>query len=102
MSQKFVSIADAKNNLTKLLRKISSGKHIVLTKYNLPTAVIMSYSEYENIQQREKLKKRKEVVEEIKRLSKAFKEAGSITATEAYELSRKDIEERTLRILGEK
>ncbi|MEJ5199967.1 MAG: type II toxin-antitoxin system Phd/YefM family antitoxin [Anaerolineae bacterium] len=80
-----VSIAEAKSGLSDLLKRAHSGP-VIVTRRGQPDAVILPYDEYERLQ-------RLWAYANMVRLARELRETG-ITATELYEESRKELEER--------
>lgn len=46
------SIYNARNNFSALVKSAEEGEVVELTKYDKPVAVIISYSEYEKLQEK--------------------------------------------------
>jgi len=85
---KQVSIAEAKRDLTKLLREAEEKQtEIVVTRRGEPFMVILRYEDYERL---ERLRGYLNMV----RISEELKDSG-ISATEVYEESRRELEERS-------
>ncbi len=83
---KVVSIAEAKNKLTQLVREVEAGEQIIITKDRHPAARLIAEAEYERIE-------RRLAVARLRELRERWKTAG-IKAKEIYEESRKLLEER--------
>jgi len=84
---KQVSVAEAKRDLTKLLREAEEkGMEIVVTRRGTPFMVILPYGDYERL---ERLRSYLNMV----RISEELEDSG-ISATEIYEESRRQLEER--------
>lgn len=84
---KQVSVAEAKRDLTKLLREAEEkGMEIVVTRRGVPFMVILRFEDYEHL---ERLRAYLEMV----RISEELK-GSEISATEIYEESRRELEER--------
>lgn len=84
---KQVSVAEAKRDLTKLLREAEEKQtEIVVTRRGTPFMVILRYEDYERL---ERLRGYLNMV----RISEELKDSG-ISATEVYEESRRELEER--------
>jgi len=85
--EKWVSVAEAKRDLSKLLREMSEDQEIIITKRGNPYRAITSYEEYRTLN-------RWWAYMTMVRLSAELKEIG-VTATELYEASRRELEERS-------
>jgi len=48
-----ISIYEARNNFSSLVKMAEEGEVVELTRYDKPVAVIMSYEDYENISTKE-------------------------------------------------
>ena len=84
---KQVSVAEAKRDLTKLFHEAEEKQiEIVVTRRGTPFMVILRYEDYERL---ERLRGYLNMV----RISEELKESG-ISATEIYEESRRELEER--------
>ncbi len=84
---KRVSVAEAKQGLTQLLREARENREeIVVTYRGTPFMVILPYEEYERL---ERVRSYLSMV----RISEKLKGSG-ISATEIYEESRRQLEER--------
>lgn len=84
---KQVSVAEAKRDLTKLLREAEEKQmEIVVTRRGTPFMVILRYEDYQRL---ERLRGYLNMV----RISEELKDSG-ISATEVYEESRRELEER--------
>ncbi|MFQ6089883.1 MAG: type II toxin-antitoxin system Phd/YefM family antitoxin [Candidatus Bipolaricaulia bacterium] len=84
---KQVSVAEAKRDLTKLLREVEEKQmEIVVTRRGAPFMVILRFEDYERL---ERLRAYLEMV----RISEELKDS-QISATEIYEESRRELEER--------
>ncbi len=80
-----VSIAEARSSLSKLL-KYAQKEPVIITRRGKPDAVLLPFAEYERL-------RRLQAYSSLVRLSREMKEAG-VTATELYETSRRELEER--------
>ena len=80
-----VSIAEAKKGFSELLRRVQK-EPVIVTRRGKPDAVILSFKEYERL-------RRLRAYSNMVRLSQELAEIG-VTATELYEASRKELEER--------
>ena len=80
-----VSVAEARNDLTKLIKK-AEKEEIIVTRHGKPAVVLLSYEEYERW-------RRIRSYLNMVRISKSLKGSG-ISATELYEESRRELEER--------
>lgn len=84
---KQVSVAEAKRDLTKLLREAEEKQiEIVVTRRGVPFMAILRFEDYERL---EHLRAYLEMV----RISEELKDS-EISATEIYEESRRELEER--------
>jgi prevent-host-death family protein len=81
-----VSIAEAKSGFSALLKR-ARKEPMVVTRRGEPDAVILPFEEYERLQ-------RLRAYSGMVRLSREL-EGGGVTATELYEASRKDLEDRS-------
>ncbi len=80
-----VSIAEAKSGFSKLLKRARKDL-VIVTRRGKPDAVILPFDEYEHL-------RRLRAYSSMVRLSRELKEVG-VTATELYEASRRELEER--------
>lgn len=80
-----VSIAEAKSSLSDLLKHAHTAP-VIVTRRGQPDAVILPYDEYERLQ-------RLRAYARMARLARELREA-EVTATELYEESRRELEER--------
>lgn len=80
-----VSIAEAKSGLSKLL-KCAREELVIITRRGEPDAVILPFAEYEHL-------RRLRAYWSMVRLSRELEGVG-VTATELYEASRRELEER--------
>lgn len=80
-----VSVAEARNTLPKLLHEVEEDE-IIVTRRKKPVAVIIPFKAYQRIQ-------RIEGYLTLMKLSEELKDIG-MTATQAFEASRKELEER--------
>jgi len=80
-----VSVAEARNALPRLLREAEKGE-IIVTRRGKPTAVIVPFEMFQRIQ-------RIEGYLILTKLSSELKDIG-VTATQAFEASRRELEER--------
>ncbi len=84
---KQVSVAEAKRDLTKLLREAAEKQmEIVVTRRGEPYMIIVRYQDYERLS-------RIRAYLDMVRISQELKGSG-ISATEIYEESRRQLEER--------
>jgi len=84
---KHVSVAEAKRDLTKILREANKKRtEIVVTRRGKPFMVILPYEDYERL---ERLRSYMNMV----RISEKLKDA-KISAAEIFEESRRELEER--------
>jgi prevent-host-death family protein len=82
-----VTIAEGKKGFSHLVKEASEKKEeIVVTKRGEPVAVLLSYSEYKKI-------KRQKAFEKILKARRIFSKT-KISAKEAYEESRRQLEKR--------
>jgi len=80
-----VSIAEAKSGFSALL-KHAQKEPVIVTRRGEPDAVILPFEEYERL-------RRLRAYSSMVRLSRELKGIG-ITASELYEASRKELEDR--------
>ena len=80
-----VSIAEAKSGFSALLKR-AQKEPVIVTRRGEPDAVILPFEEYERL-------RRLRAYSSMVRLSHELKEVG-VTATELYEASRKELEDR--------
>lgn len=80
-----VSIAEAKSGFSKMLRQ-ARKEPVIVTRRGEPDAVILPFGEYERL-------RRLWAYSSMVRLSRELEEVG-VTATELYETSRRELEER--------
>jgi len=86
MSDIEISVAQGKKDFTKIIRNSSqSENNVIITKRGTPTAVIMSFDDYQRL-------KRRALYAELMDLRKKLSRSG-ITAQEAYKESRRTLEE---------
>jgi len=83
---RIVSIAEAKNKLTQLVREVEAGDQIVITKDRRPAARLVSEAEYEQME-------RRLAVAGLRELRERWRAAG-VKAKELAEESRKLLEGR--------
>ena len=81
-----VSISKAKSDFSELLKR-AQREPVIVTCRGEPDAVILSIDEYERL-------RRLRAYSSMVRLSRELERAG-VTATELYEASRKDHEDRS-------
>ena len=80
-----ISVAQGKKDFTKIIRNSSqSDNNVIITKRGTPTAVIMSFDDYQRL-------KRRALYAELMDLRKKLSRSG-ITAQEAYKESRRTLE----------
>ena len=82
-----VSIADAKRNLSELLKE-AKREPVVITRRNAPDSVIIAYEEYIKL-------RRIEAYHNIARLSRQTK-ATAVSLQDILDESRRELEERGL------
>jgi prevent-host-death family protein len=80
-----VSVAEAKSSLSELLKRARQGP-VIVTRRGEPDAVILPFAEYERL-------RRLWAYSSMVRLARELDETG-VTATELYEDSRRELEER--------
>ena len=80
-----VSIATARRELSHLLKQAQEHP-VVITRRNVPDAVIVSYKEYKRL-------KRLQGYLDMRKLSEALRET-SLTAEELHQASRQELEDR--------
>ncbi len=82
-----VSVTEAKNRLTQLVREAEAGSSVVITRDDRPVAVLVSQADYESM-------KRQLIAIRLKRLRDSLTGSG-IDAMEIFEESRRQLEERS-------
>lgn len=80
-----VSIAEARSNFSGMLKR-ARKEPVIITRRGEPDAVILPFGEYERL-------RRLRAYFSMMRLSRELEEVG-VTATELYEVSRKELEGR--------
>jgi len=80
-----VSIVEARKDLSRVLKQTRQAP-VVVTRRGNPDAVILSFAEYERI-------RRLQAYLRMARLSRQLEDSG-ITATELYEIARRELEVR--------
>jgi prevent-host-death family protein len=80
-----VSIAQARRELSQILKQIRRAP-VVVTRRGRPDAVILSFQEYERL-------RRLRAYLKMMHLSRELEKCGA-TASELYDLARRDLEER--------
>ncbi|MCS6936328.1 MAG: type II toxin-antitoxin system prevent-host-death family antitoxin [Candidatus Bipolaricaulota bacterium] len=83
---KVVSIAEAKNKLTQLVREVEAGEQVIITKDRQPAARLIAEAEYEQIE-------RRLAIARLRDLRERWRAAGVRARALAAE-SRKLLEER--------
>ena len=78
-----VSIADAHNRLSALLKKVNTSP-IMLTRRGKPVGVLLSIEDYKRL-------RRAEAFTQMIELSRSLSESG-LSATELYQASRRELE----------
>ena len=78
-----VSIADAHNRLSALLKKVNTSP-IMLTRRGKPVGVLLSIEDYKRL-------RRAEAFTQVIELSRSLSESG-LSATELYQASRRELE----------
>jgi len=81
-----VSIAEAKSGFSAVLKR-ARKELVIVTRRGKPEVVILPFAEYERLQ-------RLRAYSNMVRLSSELGEVG-VTATELYEASRRELEERS-------
>ena len=83
-----VSSNEARNSLGKLLRMVSKAEEVVIKVRGEPTAVLISYAEYEEINKLKKLQKRWQALEQIRAVrERVQKRTNGLADSEAYQLA---------------
>ncbi|BAM01949.1 MULTISPECIES: type II toxin-antitoxin system Phd/YefM family antitoxin [Caldilinea] len=80
-----ISIAEAKKDFSALLKR-ARQELVIITRRSKPEAVLLPFDEYEYL-------RRLSAYSNMMRLSHELKDVG-VSATELYEASRKELEER--------
>ncbi|MEW6366696.1 MAG: type II toxin-antitoxin system prevent-host-death family antitoxin [Acidobacteriota bacterium] len=83
---KTVSIANAKNHLTGLVREVEAGAQVIITKDREPAVRIIAEEEYQRMV-------RQLAVDDLRTLGEKWRARG-ITWREIHEESRQDLESR--------
>ena len=78
-------IAVAKTEFSRLLREAQQGP-VIITRRGRPDVVLLAYDDYERL-------RRLQAYQQTLRLSAKLRDSG-LTASELYETSRQDLEER--------
>jgi len=86
MSMKRVSITEAKNKLTQLVREVERGLEVTITKDDRPAAILISWEEYASLRRQLAAARLRELRAEL--------EGTGIEAEEVYRESRRQLEER--------
>jgi len=81
-----ISVSEAKRDLTALLKKVQDGEAAIITRRGKPVGAVMGFREYQ------KLKKLR-AYDAVLQLSQELADCG-ITASELYEQSRRELEEK--------
>jgi len=81
-----VSITEAKNRLTQLIRQVESGAEVAITKDGHPAAMLISWEAYNQL-------KRQLAAARLRELRNELVGSG-LEAQEIYRESRKQLEER--------
>lgn len=81
-----VSVAEARNDLTKLIKK-AIEEHVIVTRRGKPAVVLVPYEQYERLS-------RVQAYLDLVQISEELQDSG-IKAKELYEASRKALEERS-------
>ncbi len=80
-----VTIVEGKRDFTSIVKKVSEdAKDIVITKRGKPVVVLLSYTEYKEINRLRSYLKMLQISESLKKYQ--------ITAAQIYEESRKELE----------
>lgn len=85
-----VSLAEAKNHLSELIRQVEAGEQVVITKHHKPAARLLSEADYERWEKRL-------AVAGLRTMRERFKEAG-LTARELHQASRRRLEDQAERV----
>lgn len=78
-------IAVAKKEFSRLLRE-AQQRPVIITRRGQPDVVVMAYAEYEQL-------RRLQAYQRMLRLADQLRDSG-VTASELYEASRRELEER--------
>lgn len=84
---KMVSITEAKNKLTQLVREVEQGLEVSITKDGQPAAMLISWNEYTSMKRQIAATRLRELRDELER--------SGLDAIEIYKESRKQLEERS-------
>jgi len=78
-------IAVAKKEFSRILRETRKGP-VIITRRGQPDIVLLAYADYERL-------RRLQAFQQVLRLANELRDKG-VTATELYEVSRRELEER--------
>jgi len=78
-------IALAKKEFSRILRETRKGP-VIITRRGQPDIVLLAYADYERL-------RRLQAFQQVLRLANELRDKG-VTATELYEVSRRELEER--------
>jgi prevent-host-death family protein len=81
-----VSLAEAKNRLTELVREAEAGKEVMILKHRKPAVRLISEEEYQRL-------KRSSAVSGLRRLRERFRAAG-MGYGELFRAGRESLEKR--------
>ncbi len=81
-----LSLAQAKDRLSELIRKVEAGEEIVITRRHKPAARLLSEAEYQRLQ-------RQSAVAGLRAMRDKFKEAG-LSGRQLHEDGRRELEDR--------
>ena len=81
-----ISVSQAKRELTSILKRIQEGEATIITRRGKPVGAMMAFQEYQKL-------KKLGAYNAVLKLSQELADCG-ITATELYEQSRRELEEK--------
>ena len=86
IAMKEISLAEAKDKLSELIREVQAGATVIITKHHKPAARLVSEDDYQRLQ-------RASAVAGVRSLRRALRESG-LAVAEIHEASRRELEER--------
>jgi len=83
---KEISLAEAKDKLSELIREVEAGAQVIITKRHKPAARLVSEETYQRLQ-------RASAVAEVRSMRNSLRRSG-LTTRDLHEASRRELEER--------
>jgi prevent-host-death family protein len=83
---KTVGVAEAKNQIARLLREVEAGDEVVITRDNRPAAVLLSVAKYQEMKRRLSASGLRSLREELRGMG--------LDAAEIFKASRRQLEDR--------